>query len=112
MRAWLALLVFVALAPGSVLAQTIAPMALNGIGLVPPKIVGAPVEDIHGAVVGRIARIETDVEGKPLHADVTLNGGQMVVLDPATLGYDQTANILVTGQDLSKPAPAAPQQRG
>ena len=74
-------------------------MALNSIGAVPPKIEGAPVEDGHGAVVGHVAKIETDAEGKPLRADVTLTGGRMVFLGTASLSYDQGANVLVTGLD-------------
>jgi len=87
-------------------------MALNSIGAVPPKIQGAPVEDVHGTIVGHVARIETDVEGKPLRADVTLTGGPMIFLDTASLSYDETANLLVTGLDQQQLAQLAKAPRG
>lgn len=82
-------------------------MALNSIGAVPPKIQGAPVKDTHGAVVGQVAKIETDVQGKPLRADVTLTGGPMVFLDTAALSYDEKANVLVTALDQQQLAQLA-----
>jgi hypothetical protein len=103
---------FLCALPFAASAQDIAPMALNSIGAVPPKIQGAPVEDIHGVIVGRVARIETDVQGKPLRADVTLNGGRMVFLDTVNLSYDQNANVLVTALDQQQLAQLADQRRG
>lgn len=100
------------LAPLAASADDIAPMALNSIGMVPSKIQGAPVEDVQGDVVGRIAKIETDVEGKPLRADVTLNGGRMVFLETAALSYDESANVLVTALDQQQLAQLADQRRG
>ena len=38
-------------------AEDFAPMALNSVGRVPAKIAGAPVKDIHGAIVGTVARM-------------------------------------------------------
>ena len=105
-------LILLCFAPLAASADDIAPMALNSIGAVPPKIQGAPIEDIHGAVVGHVAKIETDVEGKPLRADVTLDGGRMVFLDTASLSYDQNANILVTALDQQQLAQLADQRRG
>ncbi|HXS08060.1 MAG TPA: hypothetical protein VN723_14810 [Rhizomicrobium sp.] len=87
-------------------------MALNSIGAVPPKIAGAPVEDAHGAVVGHVAKIETDVGGKPLRADVTLTGGPMVFLDTAALSYDEKNNLLVTALDQQQLAQLAKAPRG
>ena len=89
----------------AVSAEGIAPMALNSIGTVPPRIQGAPVEDEHGVVVGHLAKIETDVEGKPLRADIALNGGSIVFLETGSLSYDESANLLVTalsGQQLTQ----------
>ncbi|HEY2835450.1 MAG TPA: hypothetical protein VGI89_02700 [Rhizomicrobium sp.] len=103
---------FLCILPFAALADDIAPMALNSIGAVPPKIQGAPVEDIHGAIVGRVARIETDVQGKPLRADVTLNGGRMVFLDTVNLSYDESTNVLVTALDQQQLAQLADQRRG
>lgn len=105
-------LTLICLAPFAASAEDIAPMALNSVGMVPSKIQGAPVEDSHGAVVGHIAKIETDVEGKPLRADVTLNGGRMVFLETATLSYDENANVLVTALDQQQLAQLAEDRRG
>ena len=94
-------------APQDLARQNIAPMALNSIGSVPTKIQGAPVEDIHGGLVGHVAKIETDVEGKPLRADVTLNGGRMVFLDTTSLSYDENTNVLVSALDQQQLAQLA-----
>lgn len=104
--------VFLCFAPIAAPAEDIAPMALNSFGAVPSKIQGAPVEDAHGAVVGRIAKIEADVEGKPLRADVDLDGGRMVFLDTASLSYDANANILVTSLDQQQLAQLANERHG
>ena len=87
-------------------------MALNSVGMVPPKITGAPVKDTHGAIVGQVAKIETDGQGKPLRADITLNNGRMVFLDTATLSYDEHANLLVTALDQQQLAQLANQRSG
>jgi hypothetical protein len=105
-------LAFLCILPGAGMAENIAPMALNSVGAVPPKIQGAPLEEAHGAVVGRVAKIETDVEGKPLRADVTLTGGRMVFLDPASLSYDEAANILVTALNQQQLAQLGQEPRG
>jgi hypothetical protein len=80
-------------------ADDIAPMALNSIGAVPAKIASAKVVDGHGAEVGSVAKIETDAMGKPLRADIALTGGRMIFIDASQLGYDQSANMLVTAMD-------------
>ena len=105
-------LAFLIIVPFAAAAEDIAPMALNSIAMVPPKIAGAPVEDAHGAVVGHVARIETDVQGKPLRADVALKDGPMVFLDTAALSYDENANILVTALDQQQLAQLAQQRHG
>ena len=99
----MALVVFVT--PSS--AQSIAPMALNSVSAVPGKIVGAPVKDMHGALLGQVKQIETDARGRPLRADIILTGGRIVSLDPGALGYDEGANVLVTSLD---PQPTAQDQ--
>ena len=83
-------------------ADEIAPMALNGIGAVPAKIAGAKVVDGHGAQIGSVAKIETDAMGKPLKADIALPGGRMIFIEASALGYDQTANVLVTAKDQTQ----------
>ena len=93
-------------------AQGIAPMALNSMGAVPRKIVGAPVKDTHGTLLGQVKQIETDARGKPLRADIILTGGRIVFLDPAVLGYDEAANVLVTSPDPQQPAQSSGQSRG
>ena len=100
------------LTPLAASAENIAPMALNSLGMVPAKIQGAPVEDEHGAVVGRVAKIEADRTGRPLRADVTLNGGRMVFLETATLSYDENVNILVTALNEQQLAQLAGEPRG
>lgn len=103
---------FLCFLPFAALAEDLAPMALNSFGIVPPKIQGAPVKDVHGAIVGTVAKIETSVQGKPLRADVNLNGGRMVFLDTINLSYDQNANVLVTALDQRQLAQLADQPRG
>ena len=95
--AWLFLAPLAAIA-----ADDIAPMALNGIGAVPAKIAGAKVVDGHGAQIGSVAKIETDAMGKPLKADIALPGGRMIFIEASALGYDQTANVLVTAKDQTQ----------
>lgn len=102
----------VAASAQSTAPQDFAPMALNSVGVVPPRIQGAPVKDIHGGVVGHVAKIETDVRGKPLRADVTLNGGRMVFLDTASLSYDESTNVLVSALDEQQLAQLAEEKRG
>lgn len=88
-------------------AETLAPMALNGFGIVPAKIMGARVVDTKGVAVGTIQRIETDPRGKPLRADILLPSGQVTPVDASALGYDESANVLVSAGDTGRP----PQQR-
>lgn len=105
------LIVFTAFAT-PVPAQDFAPMALNSVGAVPGKIVGAPVKDMRGAHLGQVTKIETDAQGKPLRADIALTGGQTVFLDPGMLGYDEGANVLVTSMDQQQLAQMSGQPRG
>ena len=87
-------------------ADALAPIALNSLSSVPAKIAAARVLDTHGAQVGTVARIDADAKGKPLHVNVALTAGGTAVLDASALGYDETANVLVTDRPLAKPAPA------
>ena len=100
------------LAPLAAWAENLAPMALNSIGSVPAKIQGAPVEDVHGSVLGHVAEIEIDAKGKPLRVDVALNSGSTVFLDTASLSYDEAANILVTALNQGQLSQLAAARRG
>jgi len=84
-------------------------MALNSIATVPAKIAGARVVDPKGVAVGSLVKVQTDAMGKPLKADIALTSGRTVTLDASALGYDQSANVVVTAMDqaqLMQPAPA------
>ncbi len=83
-------------------------MALNSIAAVPAKIAGARVVDPKGAAVGSLVKVQTDAKGKPLKADIALTGGRTVTLDASALGYDQTANVVVTAMDRAQLAGAGP----
>jgi len=90
-------------------AEEFAPMALNSIATVPAKIAGARVVDPRGAAVGSLVKVQTDASGKPLKADIALTGGRTITLDASALGYDQSANVVVTAMDqaqLAQPVPA------
>ena len=83
-------------------AEEFAPMALNSIASVPAKIAGARVVDPKGTAVGSLVKVQTDAKGKPLKADIALTGGRTVTLDASALGYDQTANVVVTAIDQAQ----------
>jgi hypothetical protein len=100
---------FLTIATSPLAAEEFAPMALNSIAAVPAKIAGARVVDPKGTAVGSLVKVQTDAKGKPLKADIALTGGRTVTLDASALGYDQTANVVVTAMDqaqLAQPAPA------
>ena len=94
--------------PLPAMADNFAPMALNSIATVPPKIVGAKVLDPKGVAVGSLARVVTDAKGKPLQADIMLTDGNTIVLQASALGYDQNANLLVTAMDQAQLAQMGP----
>lgn len=76
--------------------ESLAPMALNSLSGVPSKIVLAKVIDTRGKPIGSVLKIETDKHGKPLRVEIWLNSGKIVTIDASALGYDDSANILVT----------------
>lgn len=82
-------------APIAVAGERLAPMALNSLSRVPPKIVAAQVMDPEGKPIGSVLRIETDPKGKPLRVEIRLTGGRILMVDASALGYDDSANILV-----------------
>lgn len=105
MRIFLPLLLSLSLlTPLAAGAEAMAPMALNSLSTVPPKITTARVVDPHGVPVGTVARIDTDAKGKPLKVNVALAAGGTVALDTSALGYDESANVLVTDRQPAKPA--------
>lgn len=111
MRTPIAIIFILLMVPLRAMADNFAPMALNSIAAVPPKIVGAKVIDPKGVAVGSLVRVTTDAKGKPLQADIALTGGPTIVLQASALGYDQNANLVVTAMDQAQlaklgPAPA------
>lgn len=105
MRIVVPLLLLTLLSPAA-RADALAPIALNSLSSVPAKISAARVLDTHGVQVGTVTRIDSDAKGKPLKANIALTAGGTVVLDASALGYDETANVLVTDRPPAKPAPA------
>ncbi|HEY4274478.1 MAG TPA: hypothetical protein VGM68_03260 [Rhizomicrobium sp.] len=96
------------LAPLAARADALAPMALNSLSSVPAKITAARVVDPHGVPVGTVARIDADAKGKPLKVNVTLASGGTVAMDASALGYDESANVLVTATEQPQSAKPAP----
>jgi hypothetical protein len=93
-------------------ANGFAPMALNSLSTAPAKITAARVMDAQGAIVGSVARIETDPKGKPLKVDVSVTGGRVVAIDASAIGYDDPANVLVTAMDQKQLAQMARPAQG
>ncbi len=85
--------------------EDLAPMALNSLSRVPPKIVAAQVMDPEGKSIGSVLRIETDPRGKPLGVEIRLNDGRILMVDASALGYDDSANILVAALNANQPLP-------
>ena len=98
-------LTLVLIAPLGAAGESLAPMALNSLSGVPAKIVLAKVIDTKGMPVGSVLRIETDSRGKPLRVEIRLTGGKIVTITASALGYDDSANILVTAQNPGQTAP-------
>jgi hypothetical protein len=93
-------------------ADGFAPMALNSLSTTPAKITSAKVMDVQGAVVGSVARIETDAMGKPLKVVVNVAGGRVVAIEASAIGYDDAANVLVTAMDQKQLAQMAKPAQG
>lgn len=106
MRIVVPLLLLTLLSPLAARADALAPIALNSLSSVPAKISAARVLDTHGALVGTVTRIDADGKGKPLKANIALTAGGTAVLEASALGYDETANVLVTDRPPATPAPA------
>ncbi|OJT99375.1 MAG: hypothetical protein BGN82_08435 [Alphaproteobacteria bacterium 65-7] len=86
-----------ALAQAQEAGPDFAPVALNSFSHAPAAIVRAPVYDQHGRVIGRVVRVQADQDGKPSALSIRSgNGGPLVVVSAAAVGYDQPRNIIVT----------------
>ena len=108
MRIPLAIAFSLLMVPLQAMADDLAPMALNSVAAVPPKITGAKVVDPKGVAVGSLVRVTTDAKGKPVQADIALTGGHTITVVASALGYDQNANIVVTAMDQAQLAQMAP----
>ncbi|MEO8894938.1 MAG: hypothetical protein ABI450_03575 [Rhizomicrobium sp.] len=102
MRSSIVIAFVLLLVPLRAMADDLAPMALNSIAAVPPKIASAKVVDPKGVAVGSLVRVTTDAKGRPLQADIALTGGHTIVLQASALGYDQNANLVVTAMDQAQ----------
>jgi hypothetical protein len=100
-----ATLIFAAiLVPVFASAQDLAPMSLSSLPATPAKITTATVENLHGQVIGRVASVAADQNGKPAAISVaTPEGTKMVAAQAAS--YDESRNLVVT--DLPAPQVAS-----
>lgn len=80
-------------APVIASAEDLAPMALNSLPAPPSKITTAQVENLHGQVIGKVAKIVTDPSGKPAAISVTSPEGIEVVA-AAAASYDESRNLV------------------
>jgi hypothetical protein len=92
-------------APFVAAGESLAPMALNSLSRVPPKIVAAQVMDPEGKSIGSVLRVETDPRGKPFGVEIRLNDGRILMVDASALSYDDSANILVAALKPDQPQP-------
>lgn len=85
-------------------AQDLAPMSLSSLPTAPAKISTATVENLHGQVIGRVAGVAADQNGKPAAISVTTPEGTKVVAAQAA-SYDESRNLVVA--DLPAPQVAS-----
>jgi hypothetical protein len=79
--------------------EDLAPMALNSLPAPPPNLVSAQVENLHGQVIGRVAKVATDQSGKPAAISVTTPSGTIVMAAGAA-SYDEGHNLVYTDQPV------------
>jgi len=94
------------LAPIMANAEDLAPMALNSLPAPPPKITSAPVENLHGQVIGRVEKVVTDPSGKPVSVSVITPEGTKVI-GAAAASYDEARNLVFTDQQVQQLANSA-----
>ncbi len=87
-------------------AQDLAPMSLSSLPAMPAKISTATVENLHGQVIGHVASVAADQNGKPAAISVTTPEGTKVVAAQAA-SYDEGRNLVVTDLPVSQVASAA-----
>jgi hypothetical protein len=87
-------------------AQDLAPMSLSSLSATPAKITTATVENLHGQVIGRVASVAADQNGKPAAISVTTPEGTKVVAAQAA-SYDESRNLVVTDLPVPQVASAA-----
>jgi sporulation protein YlmC with PRC-barrel domain len=88
--------------------DALAPVALNSLSE-PPKLSSKPVLDQQGHVVGQVAQLATDQDGKPSALSIrAAKDGSIVVVSAAAVSYD--GHTLVTSSDQPQIAALQPQR--
>jgi len=100
---------FLAIVPGLACAEdALAPVALNSLSE-PPALSSKPVLDQQGNVVGQVAQLATDQDGKPSALSIrAAKDGSTVVVSAAAVSYD--GHTLVTSSDQPQIAALQPQR--
>jgi hypothetical protein len=79
-------------------AGEMAPVALNSLSAAPHAITGAKVMDQRGHLLGQVARVQTDQDGRPSALAFTASGsGKLVVVSAAAVSYD--GDLVVASND-------------
>jgi hypothetical protein len=99
--------------PAMAQAVELAPIALNSLSHAPAPISRAQVYDQHGRVIGQVARVQADHDGKPSALSIRpSNGGQLVVVSAAAASYDQPRNVVITSAQDARIAELSRQADG
>lgn len=86
------------IAPGLAQAEDMAPAALNSFSTVPPALASAQILDQNGRVLGKVERVETDRDGKPIAVSLrAASTGQTVVVPASEVSFD--GRVLITSSD-------------
>src|SRR3954470_24432124 len=100
---------FLVIVPGLACAEdALAPVALNSLSE-PPALSSKPVLDQQGNVVGQVAQLATDQDGKPSALSIrAAKDGSTVVVSAAAVSYD--GHTLVTSSDQPQITALQPQR--
>lgn len=100
---------FLVIGPSLACAEdALAPVALNSLSE-PPALSSKPVLDQHGNVVGQVAQVATDQDGKPSALSIrAAKDGSTVVVSAAAVSYD--GHTLVASSDQPQIAALQPQR--
>lgn len=80
---------FLLSSPAWAAGADIAPVALNSLSAPPHNLVGAPVLDQRGHLLGKVAQVQTDAAGRPdALAFKAITGQQLVVVSAAAASFD------------------------